>query len=179
MDRASPSKARRPIAPLALAGTVLQPPSYSPLPPYPPYSAVPPLSSLPPPAQPAPIPPVGPPVRPPLAAILIALGVMAAGVVVNSPLMGALGVEHRWTWGFLGFWAEVGGLAALLGMLFRQPTLAWVGAGAYFAIALAVSSVVWAGHIPALALIGAVAAWHLRRQERRDAVLHAQGWMQA
>jgi hypothetical protein len=117
----------------------------------------------------------------PAGSIAIALVVMAGALVVNSPLMDLAHVEHRWAWGFLGFWAELGGLAVVLGMLFRQPVLAWVGAALFFFVALALSGPVWIGHPFALALVGAVAAWQMRRQRARDQALRAAGraWLQA
>lgn len=125
-----------------------------------------------------PRPPAGP-ARVPIGSVAVALAVLAAGFVVNSPLMGQSGVDHRWAWGILGFWGEVGGILALLGMLFRQPAIAWIGAAVFLVAALALSGVVWAGHPAALALLGAVAAWQMRRQARADQELRAQGWLLA
>lgn len=154
MDRARPPQARRPMVPLAAVATVVQ--------------------SLP--AQP-PAPRQGVPAG----SIAIALAVMAGALAINSPIMDLADVENRWAWGFLGFWAELGGLAVLLGMLFRQPVLAWVGAAVFFFVALALSGPVWIGHPFALALIGAVAAWQMRRQHARDHERQAarKAWLQA
>lgn len=151
MDCKRPPQARRPMVPLAVAATVVQ--------------ALPPR----PPARPA----------VPIGSVAVALAVVAAAFVVNSPLMGQWGVEHRWAWGILGFWGEVGGILALLGMLFRQPAIAWIGASVFLVAALVLSGIVWAGHPLALALLAAVAAWQMRRQARADQEMRAQGWLRA
>ncbi|MHB1262183.1 MAG: hypothetical protein ACYC2H_10775 [Thermoplasmatota archaeon] len=114
----------------------------------------------------------------PIVSIAIALAVLGVAFAINSPLLDQLGPDHEWAWRFLGFWGEVAGLAVLLGMLFRQPALAWVGAGSFFGVALMLSGQVWVGHLAALALIGAVVPWQLRRQARRDRA-NAQGWASA
>ena len=157
MDRSSPRQAaRRPKVPLAAAATVLQ-------------------------ASPAP-PSARPRFDAPFASMAIAFAVMAGAAILNSPVRDQF--SHGWAWGLLGFAGEVGGLLALLGMLFRQPVMGWVGASGFFAVALLVSSLAWPGHLLALALIGAVAAWQMRRQARqdeekaqRDEDRRRQGWL--
>lgn len=109
----------------------------------------------------------------PVGSVAVALAVLLAAFVINSPLPGQVGLD--WAWRFLGFWGELASLAALLGMLFRQPALAWSGAGVFFAVALMLLGEAWAGHLAALTLVGAVAAWQLRRQARRDRASQ-QGW---
>jgi|SRR5688572_1240988 len=96
------------------------------------------------------------------AALAVALVAAGAAIVLNSPLLDWLGLAPASAWHFVGFWAEAGAVAAVLGMAYRNPALAWAGAGTFFVMSLALSRWVWPGHLVSIALLGAVAAWHLR-----------------
>ena len=144
MDRAPPPQARRPIAPLAVAATVV----------------------VAPPRRRGPVHP---------GALAVALVVAAVALVFNSPLQELLDLPNAGSWRFLGLWAEGGAIAAVLGMVYRNPGLAWFGAGAFFVVSLAMSPWVWAGHFASVFLMAAVAAWQLRLRALEPP--RPRGWM--
>ena len=138
MARAPPPQARRTIAPLAVVATVAAPAAAAARRPPAAYAGV------------------------NVGAWAVALSACLAAIVLNSPLVGAVGMPHEEAWVFLGFWAEAGCVLAVLGMGFRQPALAWSGAGLFFGFSLVLAHLVWAGHFVSLVLMVAVAAWHMR-----------------
>lgn len=110
-------------------------------------------------------------------AVLVASILAVAAVALNSPLLEALGLPDEGSWRFIALWAEGGCVLAALGMAFRLPVLAWLGAGAYFAVSLAMAFVVWPAHLGSLLLLASVAAWQVRAS--RDRPERPPAWMPA